>query len=267
MTTATSAQTQTTAHAARPAKVRVRPKLARLVADEPERIADGVWIVRGGLTRAMNVYFIEDGDGLVMYDAGEESMGPAVAMAAARMGGLKRIVLGHADFDHRGVAPALSGVPVYCHPEAVEQAEGGGGRSYMDFGKLPLWIQPLYTFAPAIWDGGPVKVAGTVKEGDRVAGFEVIDLSGHAPGLIGLWRESDRLALVSDCFYMTDPIGRQVPPTVPHEAFNLDTDRARESIRKLAALDPRTCWPGHRGPLTGDDVREQLERAASSPAS
>jgi hydroxyacylglutathione hydrolase len=266
----TETRTEPTSSATPPtasATVRVRPKVASFVADEPERIADGVWIVRGGLSRAMNVYLIEDDGGLVMYDAGEESMWPAIAVAASRMGGLKRIVLGHADFDHRGTAPALSGAPVYCHPEAVEQAEGGGGRSYMDFGKLPLWIQPMYTFAPAIWDGGPVKIAGTVKEGDRVAGFEVIDLSGHAPGLIGLWRESDRLALVSDCFYMTDPIGRRVDPTVPHEAFNLDTERARDSIRKLAALNPRSCWPGHRGPLTGDDVQAQLERAASAPAS
>jgi hydroxyacylglutathione hydrolase len=245
--------------------MRVRPRLASLVADEPEKIAEGVWIVRGGLTRAMNVFFIDDGDGLVMYDAGEESMAPAVAVAAARMGGLKQIVLGHADFDHRGTAPSLSGVPVYCHPDAVKHAEGDGGRGYMHFDRLPLWIQPLYTFAPDVWDGGPVKVAGTVQEGDRIAGFEVIDFSGHAPGLIGLWRESDRLALVSDTFYMTDPIGRPVPPTVPHAAFNLDTERARESIRKLVRLEPRSCWPGHRGPLTGDDVREQLERAAEAP--
>ena len=245
--------------------MRVRPRLASLVAAEPERIADGVWLIRGGLTRAMNVYLLEDGDGLVMYDAGEESMAPAVAVAAARLGGLKRIVLGHADFDHRGVAPAFSGVPVYCHPEAVDQAEGGGGRSYMRFDKLPLWVRPMYSVAPAIWDGGPVKIAGTVREGDRVAGFEVIDLSGHAPGLIGLWREADRLALVSDCFYMTDPAGREVSPRPPHEAFNLDTERARESIRKLAALEPRACWPGHRGPLEGENLRAELERAASGP--
>jgi hydroxyacylglutathione hydrolase len=247
--------------------MRVRPGLARLVADEPERIADGVWLIRGGLTRAMNVYLLEDGDGLVMFDAGEEGMAPAVAMAASRMGGLERIVLGHADFDHRGSAPGLGAAPVYCHPDAVEEAEGGGGRSYMHFERLPAWMRPLYSVAPDIWDGGPVKVAGTVEEGDRVAGFEVIELAGHAPGLIGLWRKSDRLALVTDCFYMTDPIGRRVPPSVPHEAFNLDTERARESIRKLARLDPLTCWPGHRGPLTGSDVRAQLERAAEAPAS
>jgi glyoxylase-like metal-dependent hydrolase (beta-lactamase superfamily II) len=101
-----------------------------------------------------------------------------------------------------------------------------------------------------------------VREGDLIAGFEVIELPGHAPGLIGLWRASDRLALVSDCFYMTDPLGRRVSPRPPHEAFNLDTEQARESIRKLARLEPLTCWPGHRGPLTGSDLRAQLERAS-----
>jgi hydroxyacylglutathione hydrolase len=52
-------------------------------------------------------------------------------------------------------------------------------------------------------------------------------------------------------------------PIVAHEAFNLDTDAARASMRKLAALDPAVCWPGHLGPLTGD-VRGALERAASA---
>jgi hydroxyacylglutathione hydrolase len=232
------------------------------MAAPPERIAEGVWLIRGGLTRAMNVYLLEDRDGLVLFDAGERDMAPAIAVAAARMGGIKRIVLGHADFDHRGSAPALSAAPVHCHPDAVEQVEGSGGRSYMRFDKLPVAVRPLYRFLPAMWDDGPVSVSGTVSEGDEVAGFEVVEFSGHAPGLIGLWRERDRLALVSDCFYVTNPVGLAVSPRPPHEAFNLDTERARESVRKLARLDPLTCWPGHRGPLKGDGLRAELERAA-----
>ena len=89
-------------------------------------------------------------------------------------------------------------------------------------------------------------------------------LPGHAPGLIGLFRERDRLALTSDCFYVIDPeTSRQIPPGPPHPAFNQDTEQARESIRKLAALEPSAAWPGHADPLTGD-VRAQLERAASA---
>jgi hypothetical protein len=44
--------------------------------------------------------------------------------------------------------------------------------------------------------------------------------------------------------------------------FNLDTEQARASIRKLAALEPAAAWSGHAVPVTGD-VRAQLERAAS----
>ena len=115
-----------------------------------------------------------------------------------------------------------------------------------------------------MWDGGPVKIAGTVAEGDEVAGFKVVHLPGHAPGLIGLWRESDRLALVSDCFYTLDPeTGRKGHARVPLAAFNQDTEQARASIRKLAALEPAAAWPGHADPVTGD-VKAQLEHAADT---
>ena len=53
------------------------------------------------------------------------------------------------------------------------------------------------------------------------------------------------------------------PPGVPHEAFNQDTEQARASMLKLAALDPAAAWPGHADALVGD-VRGQLERAAAA---
>jgi hydroxyacylglutathione hydrolase len=130
---------------------------------------------------------------------------------------------------------------------------------------LPVDVRLLHAFAHGfVWHGGPVHVDGTVREGDRLADFEVVDLSGHAPGLIGLWRERDRVALVSDCFYMTDMHGRPHPPSVPLDAYNLDTAQARRSIRKLAELRPAIACPGHLGPLTGPDVVAQLEAAAAA---
>ena len=98
---------------------------------------------------------------------------------------------------------------------------------------------------------------------DRVAGFEVIELPGHAPGLIGLWRARDRVALVSDCFYMIDMHGRPQLPTVPVDPYNLDTAQAKRSIAKLAAMRPAVVFPGHLGPLTGPDLVAQLEAAAA----
>jgi hydroxyacylglutathione hydrolase len=246
-----------------------RRRLLRLAAAEPERVADGVWLIRGGLTRAMNAYLIEDGGSVVVFDTGEKGMAGPIAAAAARLGGIGRIVLGHADTDHRGSAPALRTLaPVLCHPDAVADAEGSGGREHWDIDRLPWATRMQQRFMHRfVWDGGPVKIDGTVDEGDEIAGFRVVELPGHAPGQIGLWREADRMALVSDCFYMTDLWGREVPPQVPHDVFNLDTAQARESIRKLAELEPRVCWPGHLGPLSGPDVVEQLERAAGPGAS
>jgi len=57
--------------------------------------------------------------------------------------------------------------------------------------------------------------------------------------------------------------GRDCPPRLPMALYNFDTDKARASIRKLAALEPAAAWPGHAKPVTGD-VRSQLERAADA---
>jgi glyoxylase-like metal-dependent hydrolase (beta-lactamase superfamily II) len=238
--------------------------MPRRIALEP--VAAGVWLLRGGPTSAMNVYLLEDDGGVVAFDAGGKGMAPAIAAAAERMGGLRRVVLGHADTDHRGSAPALSRIaPVVCHPDAVAEAQGSGGRSYWDPSRLPVAIRALHAVMHRfVWDGGPVQIAGTVQEGDQVAGFEVVGLAGHAPGQIGLWRERDRVALVSDTIYLISMAGRPVPAHVPEEAYNLDTAQARASIRKLAALNPRIVAAGHLGPLEGPDVVAELERAAAT---
>ena len=233
----------------------------RLMIKEPERIAEGVWLVRGDLKGGMNVYFIADGDGVVMFDAGTRAMTRGLAAAGARLGGIKRVVLGHSHVDHRGAAPGI-GAPVWCHPDEVADAEGDGGVHYQALDELPLRVRHLYKHLlfPK-WDGGPVEIAGTLAEGDEVAGFRVVHVPGHAPGQIALWRESDRVALTTDAFYTLDMWGRDVDPQLPLDGYNLDTDQARESLRKLAALEPAVAHPGHAKPISGN-VREQLERAA-----
>jgi hydroxyacylglutathione hydrolase len=132
-------------------------------------------------------------------------------------------------------------------------------------GKLDLHGRLLLGKLLPVWDGGAVQVAGTVQAGDQIAGFRVIDLPGHAPGLIGLFRDSDRVTLVSDCVYTLDPqTGVKGGPRLPHPAFDADVDEARAAIRKLAELEPSVVWAGHAGPVTGE-VRGQLMRAAAAP--
>jgi glyoxylase-like metal-dependent hydrolase (beta-lactamase superfamily II) len=232
-----------------------------------EKVADGVWLLRGDARKSMNIYFIEDGDGVVQFDAGTKSMTKAAQAAGRQLGGVKRVVLGHAHADHRGTAPEM-GAPVFCHADDVAEAESEAAIApYMEISELPLPARWLYPLLLRRWDGGAVKIDGTVAEGDEVAGFRVLHFPGHAPGLIGLWRERDRVALVSDVFYLIDStkMGRPLPKgeaSVPHPAWNWDHAKAKESIRKLAALGPELVCAGHDQPLRGPDLRPALERAA-----
>ena len=244
------------------ARTRAARKFAGTAA---EPVADGVWRIRGGVPRSMNVYLIEDdGGGVTVFDAGVKSMVNAIAAAASGLGGINRVVLGHGHVDHRGAAPGL-GAPVFCHPDNRADSEGDGGRHYADFSKLRPYARPVYPHLFDLWDGGPVEIAGTIEEGEDVSGFRAVLVPGHAPGMIALFRERDGLALCSDCVYTLDvQTGFHGPARLPLAAFNLDTEQARASVRKLASLQPSAAWPGHAEPVTGD-VAAQLERAAAAP--
>jgi glyoxylase-like metal-dependent hydrolase (beta-lactamase superfamily II)/predicted ester cyclase len=242
----------------------LRTRLARAWCAAPEEVADGVWALRGGLpTRGFNTYFVRDGDGVLLYDTGIKAMAGGLATAGAGLGGITRVVLGHGHADHRGAAAALRAGPVLCHPDEREYVEGDGGMRYTDISALPIPARWVYQAMFPTWDGGPVEVDGTLEEGDEVAGFEVVHLPGHAPGLIALWRASDGVAISGDAFYMYDPpkLRPSATPVVPPGPFSLDVDQARRSMRKLAALGPSVALPGHGEPLRGD-VRGALERAA-----
>jgi hydroxyacylglutathione hydrolase len=232
-----------------------------------EKVADGVWLLRGDARKSMNIYFLEDGDGVVQFDAGTKAMAKKALAAGEQLGGLKRVVLGHAHADHRGTAPSLD-APVHCHPDEVADAESDAVQwPYLDISQLPVPARWIYPMLLRRWDGGAVNIEGTLDEGDEVAGFRVIHFPGHAPGQIGLWRESDQLAIVSDVVYLIDStrLGKPLPKgeaSVPHPAWGFDHARAKDSVRKLAALEPAVVCAGHDGPLRGESLRPILERAA-----
>jgi hydroxyacylglutathione hydrolase len=234
-----------------------------------DEVAEGVWLLRGDLRNSMNIYLLEHEDGgVVQFDAGSKAMTKKARAAAGRLGGLRRVVLGHAHADHRGTAPYMD-APVYCHPDEVADAESDASITpYMDLSQLPVApVRWIYPFLLRRWDGGATKIAGTVSEGDEVAaGFRVVHFPGHAPGLIGLWRESDRVALVSDVVYFVDSARLRALPdgeaSVPHPAWAWDHAQAKQSLRKLAALEPAVVGAGHAEPLRGENLRGTLERAA-----
>ena len=74
------------------------------------------------------------------------------------------------------------------------------------------------------------------------------------------------MALVSDVVYFVDSTRLKPLPegeaSVPHPAWAWDHAKAKESVRKLAALEPAVVAAGHAAPLRGENLRATLERAA-----
>lgn len=217
-------------------------------------------MVRGGLPRhGMNVFFIAEGARVTCFDSGSREMANELVRAASSFGGISRVVLSHGHADHRGAARAV-GAPVWCHLNERPDVEGDAGRHYWAHGHAGRARDRLRGRAMStLRDGGPVTVAGTLQEGDRVGDFTVLHLFGHAPGHIGLWRDSDRTLLAADCFYAIDA----QTAGLPKAAYNHDSRQARASVLKAAGLEPAQAWPGHGPPLRGD-VRAILERAVGS---
>ncbi|MGC1852376.1 MAG: MBL fold metallo-hydrolase [Solirubrobacterales bacterium] len=225
------------------------------------QIAADVRQVSVGEPFKSHVYLIDGPDGPVAFDAGVKGTGPAILAAAG--GHLDCVILSHSHVDHRGAANEL-GAPVYCHPNEVVDAEGDAGRSYTDYSLIESdLVREALPRLHAVWDGGPVQIAGTVDVGERIAGFRVVGIPGHAPGQIALFRNSDRLLLAADVIFTFDAeTGSPASARVPHPFSNWDTEVARESIRQLVSLRPTGVWAGHAEAVIGEDVEDQLARAA-----
>ena len=108
-------------------------------------------------------------------------------------------------------------------------------------------------------------VARRLSEGERSAGFEVIGFPGHTPGLIGLWRESDRTVICADTMRSMNLFTGHAPDGRDAGGLHLDMPESRRSIRKLAALEASTVCLGHGRPLHGRRGGRE-DRRSSRPA-
>lgn len=88
-----------------------------------------------------------------------------------------------------------------------------------------------------------------LREGDEVAGFRVLDTPGHSAGHISLWRESDRTLICGDVFTNINTSTGLPGLHEPRPYFTPDPQRNRESMRRLAALEPALVCFGHGRPL------------------
>jgi glyoxylase-like metal-dependent hydrolase (beta-lactamase superfamily II) len=218
------------------------------------------------------------GGAWVLIDAGLPGTAGMIARSAEARFGAGRppeaIVLTHGHIDHVGALRTLAekwNVPIYAHVEELpylngqsaypkpDPTVGGGAMSLLAnlFPRGPLdfstWLRPL----PG---------DGSVPFLD---GWQWIHTPGHSVGHVSLWRPADRSLIAGDAFITTAQesayaVATQEPELHgPPMYFTPDWQKAAESVRVLAALEPETVVTGHGHALRGPAMRASLHRLAA----
>ncbi len=223
-----------------------------------KEIATGLHLLGGLPPAAFNVYLVRFGGETVLVDTSTRHARRRILRQLPD--GLDAILITHAHVDHAGAMHQVAqatGAPVWGSEEDSDALEG----------RAPVPLPEKYRNHPANrlgagWWKEHHPVARRLRVGDRVGDFEVTAFPGHTPGMIGLWRESDRTVICADTMrsvnlYTGIPQLGEMP-----RAFTSDVSEARRSIRKLAALEPSTVCFGHGRPLTRNAAAKIADFAA-----
>jgi glyoxylase-like metal-dependent hydrolase (beta-lactamase superfamily II) len=190
------------------------------------------------------------------------------------------IVLTHGHFDHVSAARALADewrVPIFGHPLEFPHLTGqeeypppntGAGGGLMSL------LSPIYPRGPIDLGGRLRKLAAGSSEPTVLAelpGWQVLHTPGHTPGHVSFFQPEDGMLIVGDAFCSTKPesffeaaLAQQPELHGPPRYFTSDWDSARESVRRLAQLNPGTIAPGHGKPLSGAGIPEALRKLAAN---
>jgi hydroxyacylglutathione hydrolase len=218
-----------------------------------KRLADGVWLLSGFPPNGFNVYLLGD----VLVDASTRFAGKRI-LRQLEGHAVSAHALTHAHPDHQGASKQVCeklGIPYWVGEKDADVAE----KPELMEERQPENLVGKLVYR--MWTGPGHPVDRKLREGDDVAGFTVLDTPGHSGGHVTFWRESDRVAVIGDVMngmnLVTGRPGLREPPAV----FTPDPARNRESIRRVAALEPALVCFGHGPPLRDPG---KLARFASS---
>ncbi|MDA4116364.1 MAG: MBL fold metallo-hydrolase [Thaumarchaeota archaeon] len=158
---------------------------------------------------------------------------------------LSYIILTHPDLDHSGSAAklkGLTGAKVAIH-EADAPRLSGEKKLKEVKGGMGLILGVMGVFMKFT----PVKPDVVLKDSDRLLDLVVVYTPGHTEGSISLYRE--RVAMFVGDALRTNSAGK---PILPPGGFTVNMDQAKESIRKISALQYAFLLPGHGPPITKD---------------
>ena len=218
------------------------------------QLADDLWLLRGFPPNAINVYLMGD----VLVDAATRRAGRRI-LRQIEGREVTAHALTHAHADHQGASKEVCeklGIPLWCGDEDADAMEQGTIVERQPH-------HPLNDVIARLWMGPPHPVARRLHEGDEVAGFQVLHVPGHSAGHVAYWREADRTLIAGDVITNVNMRTGRTELHEPQTIFTPDPARNRESIRRLAELDPALVCVGHGAPLR--DPRRLREWAAQLP--
>jgi glyoxylase-like metal-dependent hydrolase (beta-lactamase superfamily II) len=234
-----------------------------------DAIAEGVVGLR---LLIVNVFAIEGPQGWVLIDCGlAGSAGRIERWASTHFGDEPplAILLTHAHFDHVGALETLLErweVPVFAHADELPYLTGALSYPEPD----PSVGGGVMARASSLYPRGPVDIGGRARplspDGGipELPGWEWVHTPGHTIGHVSLFRESDETLVVGDAFCTTRQesflaVATQRPELHgPPAYFTTDWDAARESVRRLAALEPQVVAPSHGRPMQGPELMHAL---------
>ena len=210
-----------------------------------KELAPGVWQLSGFPPNGINVFLLGD----VLVDSASRHAGRRI-LRQLRGRKVTAHALTHAHPDHQGSSKEICeelSVPFWVGERDADAAENP------DLIKQRQPSHPVARFYDRIFKGPGRRVDRILREGDEVAGFEVLDTPGHSAGHVSYWRESDRVLVLGDVLNNMDVITAVPGLHEPKPFLTPDPAENRRSIRKLAALEPALVLFGHGAPLRDTD--------------
>lgn len=205
-----------------------------------KQLAEKLLQLRGFPPNVMNVYLAGD----VLIDAATRFAGRRI-LRQLQGRDLGAHALTHVHPDHQGASRTVCerrGVPLWCGEADVPAMEDGDIAARQPDNTMNRLTERLFS-------GPPRKVDRALREGDDVAGFTVLETPGHSAGHVAYWREDDRALILGDVLFGCHPVTGIPGLHLPPDAFTPDPARNRESVRRVAALEPALVCFGHGPPL------------------
>lgn len=216
------------------------------MAVELNQVADGVYVGPLAPRNMFNTVILEGTGGDVVVDAGPPWSGRRLARFLQGREVTEHVVT-HAHGDHVGSTAWLcnhTGAPLAMSEIEADDFEHGSIAYHSN-------LMGKYMVAPM--GRQRTTVDRRLKEGDQVAGFEVLAQPGHSPGLLAFWRESDRTLIVGD-----GPINLSSDPTNPRwmrlpKKLHHNPTAAVASRWRMTELEPDLIISTHGYPVKGLD--------------